>query len=318
MQKLLIDCDTGIDDSLAILFALKRPDVRVAGITTGCGNTGAVQAAENTIRLLHLARASYEVPVAVGADSPLSGKWEGPVRHIHGTNGIGDVELPASGQTPVDERACAFIVRMARENPGELTLVTLGRLTNLALALEKEPRLPALFREVVSMGGTVFAPGNVSPVCEANIAGDPEAADRVLMAGFPLTLVGLDVTEKVRLTTHHLELLDRYCGPGNRPVAEYLRRAMEIYFHFSRVQNHCLEHVPVHDPLAMLAAVDPGLMTVRKLRARVECGGTLCRGMVVTDRRVQPMDAPYTSVCVDVDADRAVEELIAAFTSPDL
>lgn len=318
MQKLLIDCDTGIDDSLAILFALKQRDVRMVGITTGCGNTDAVQAAENTIRLIQLARVPYAIPVAVGANKPLVGDWEGPVCHIHGKNGIGDVELPASKQRPVEESASDFIVRMARENPGELTLVTLGRLTNLALALEKEPRLPALFRNVVGMGGTVFAPGNVSPVCEANIAGDPEAADRVLTAGFPLTMVGLDVTGKVRLTTRHLELMDKYCAPENRPVAEYLHQALKIYFHFSRVQDNCLEHVPVHDPLAVLTAVNPGLMTVRKLRARVECGGTLCRGMVVADRRVRPMDAPFTAFCLDVDAERAVEELMAAFTSEDL
>lgn len=117
-------------------------------------------------------------PVAVGATEPLAGNWKGPDPHIHGPNGIGGVELPPSSQQPLEEPAWAFIARMAREHPGELTLVTLARMTNLAKALEIEPDLPRLLKRVVFMGrGTFHAPGNVSPVAEANIAGDPEAAD---------------------------------------------------------------------------------------------------------------------------------------------
>lgn len=316
MLKLLIDCDTGIDDSIAILFALKRPDVRVVGITTGFGNTSVSQATENTLRLVQLANAHYAVPVAMGADKPLLGDWSGPAECVHGGNGIGNVILPPSNQAVVSESACDMIVRLARENPGEITLVTLGRMTNLALALEKEPNLPKLFAEVVAMGGTVFSPGNVTPVCEANIAGDPEAADRVFMAGFRLTLVGLDVTTKTRLTGRHLEMLNKYCVPENRAVVDYILSSMKCYFNFSRVNDGNLEHCPVHDPLAVLAVVDPSLMIIRKMRARVECGGTMCRGMVVADLRANPMDAPYTSVCIDVKAEQAVEELIAAFTAP--
>jgi len=314
MLNVIIDCDTGIDDSLAILFALKRPDVRVLGITTGCGNTTTEQAAENTLRLIQLANPAYAVPVSVGAGAPLSGSWDGPVVDVHGRNGIGDAILPPSPQKPVREAADDFIVRLARENPGQLTLVTLGRLTNLALALRREPSLSRLLRSVVAMGGTIHEPGNVSPVCEANIAGDPEAADAVFMAGFDLTQVGLDVTNRVRLRADHLDKLEKYCAPGCEPIVQYLRDALKLYFNFNRLQDNCLDHCPVHDPLAMLVAVDPSLVTIRKMRARVECGGTFCRGMVVTDLRAHPMDAPFASICVDVDAVRAVEELLAAFT----
>ena len=132
LKQILIDADTGIDDSIAILFALKRPDVRVMGVTTGFGNTTARQAAENSLRLIRLAGVPYEVPVAVGATEPLAGNWKGPDPHIHGPNGIGGVELPPSPQQPLEEPAWAFIARMAREHPGELTLVTLARMTNLA------------------------------------------------------------------------------------------------------------------------------------------------------------------------------------------
>ena len=273
LKQILIDADTGIDDSIAILFALKRPDVRVMGVTTGFGNTTARQAAENSLRLIRLAGAPYEGPVA----------------------------------------AWAFIARMAREHPGELTLVTLARMTNLAKALEIEPDLPRLLKRVVFMGGTFHAPGNVSPVAEANIAGDPEAADRVFQAGFDLTMVGLDVTQKVRLTTDHVAILDKYAAPENRPIVDYLKQALPFYFRFNRLQNNCLDHCPVHDPLAMLAAVDPSVVTVRTIPARVECGGSFCRGMVVADLREHPIEAPGVSICVDVDSRRALEELLTTF-----
>ena len=271
LKRILIDADTGIDDSIAILFALRRPDVRVVGITTGFGNTTAQQAAENSLRLIRLAKPAYEVPVAVGATEPLAGNWKGPDPHIHGPNGIGGVELPASPQRPLTEPAWDFLVRMARTYPGEVILVTLARMTNLAKALEIEPALPRLLRRVVSMGGTFHAPGNVTPVAEANFAGDPEAADRVFQAGLP------------------------------------------FYFRFNRLQNNCLDHCPVHDPLAMLAAVDPSVVTVRTIPARVECGGTFCRGMVVADLREHPIQAPGVSICVDVDSRRALEELLTTF-----
>ena len=126
LKRLLIDADTGIDDSIAILFALRRPDVQVLGITTGFGNTTAQQASENSLRLIQLAKPSYEVPVAIGAVEPLAGSWKGPDPHIHGPNGIGGAELPPSPQQPLEEPAWEFLVRMARAYPGALTLVTLA------------------------------------------------------------------------------------------------------------------------------------------------------------------------------------------------
>ena len=315
MQKILIDADTGIDDSIAILYALRCPDVRVVGITTGCGNTDAAQAAENTLRLVKMAGVSYPVPVAIGENKPLGGEWEGPVPHIHGKNGVGDVELAPTEQKPLAEHASDFILRQAREQGRDLTIVTLGRMTNLALALEKEPNLPSMVKNVVFMGGTFRHPGNVTPVSEANLFGDPEAADRVFQAGFDLTMVGLDVTMKSRLTSQHLDLLVKYATPGNEEIAAYIRKAMTgRYYPFNRWQNNCLDHCPVHDPSALLYVTDPSLFTTRKARARVECSGQFTRGMVVADFREYPFDAPYLTICVDVDERRAVEKLIAAFT----
>lgn len=312
-MKILIDCDTGIDDSLAILYALRQPKFDILGFTTACGNTGAVQAAENTLRLLKLAGREGEIPVSIGENAPLNGVWDGPVVNVHGPNGIGGVELPPSAQKPVEERACDFIVRLARENPGELTLVTLGRMTNVALALQKEPELPRLVRGIVAMGGTYHAPGNVSPVAEANIAGDPEAADQVLAAGFEVTIVGLDVTTKIHLTSTHFASLREHCAPENRAIADYLVQAFTYYRGFYRGCNGYMDHCPMHDPLAMLIAVNPGVATMRRLPARVECGGAFCRGMIVTDSRTNPMDAPFANICVDVDEDQAIGSLLGVF-----
>ena len=136
---------------------------------------------------------------------------------------------------------------------------------------------------------------------------------QVFQAGFDLTMVGLDVTQKVRLTTDHVAILDKYAAPENRPIVDYLKQALPFYFRFNRLQNNCLDHCPVHDPLAMLAAVDPSVVTVRTIPARVECGGSFCRGMVVADLREHPIEAPGVSICVDVDSRRALEELLTTF-----
>lgn len=313
MIKLLIDADTGVDDSMAILFALKRKDVKIVGITTGFGNTSASQAAENTLRLIKLAKIDYEIPVAIGADRPLVGERGTPPTIIHGDNGIGDAKIPPTDQKPIDEHASDFIVRMAYEHKDELTIVTLGRMTNLALALEKEPNLPKIIKNVVFMGGTYKAPGNVAPYSEANIAGDPEAADKVLLAGFDITMVGLDVTTKTRLTWEHLETLKKHASEECKDIIDYFLKAFIVYFDFNRVSGNALDSVPTHDPLAMLVAIDPSFVTIRKFPARVECSGTFTRGMIVPDYREDPIISPYLSICVDVDDRRAIEKILGVF-----
>lgn len=314
MIKLLIDCDTGIDDSLALLYAMKRPDVRIVGIVTSCGNTTAAQAAENTLRIIRLADPGYEIPVAIGENKTLNGTPAAPVPHIHGHNGIGDAELPASDRRPLAQDGVDFIVDTVRSDPNEITLVTLGRLTDIALALKREPTLPKLVRNMVIMGGTLYHAGNVGPMSEANIAGDAEAADAVFCAGFPLTVIGLDVTAKTHLTGDMLDWLTRSCRPENAPIAAYLNEVMrKVYFPFNRKQNFCVDHCPVHDPLAMLAATDPMPITFRKLRLRVECGGTFSRGRLTPDEREQPFDVPFSEIAVDVDADAAIARILAVF-----
>ena len=189
----LLDCDTGIDDSMAILYLISDPGAEVVAITTVAGNTTPQQAARNTLGLLTLAGRT-EIPVAVGAARPLARAFNGGAPHVHGANGVGDIVLPEPSVAPIEADAAATIVAKAREYGGALNLITIAPLTNIALALRLEPRLPELLASVTIMGGAAMAPGNISAVAEANIGNDPEAARAVFEAGWPITLVPLDVT----------------------------------------------------------------------------------------------------------------------------
>ncbi|WP_246469513.1 nucleoside hydrolase [Cohnella nanjingensis] len=247
LPKILIDADTGIDDALAILYGLKCGKADIVGITTVFGNIPVEQATENTLRIVKLAGREGKIPVSQGASRPLARELAGFSTNVHGENGIGDVELPPSGQRAIAEPAEDFIVRAAEERRDELVIVALGRLTNLAHALRKDPSLPSKVKHVYIMGGAIRVPGNVTPVSEANIWGDPEAADLVIQSGLPVTLVGLDVTMRTLLHQSHLDALERTCSPHNREAASFVNRSMQYYFDFYRQSNAFRQCAPLHD-----------------------------------------------------------------------
>jgi len=314
MRRILIDADTGIDDSIAILYALTSGNLRVEGITTCFGNSGAAQSADNCLRLIKLSNCGYQVPVVVGAECSLDGDSGTPPTHIHGKNGIGDVILPESEQKPLDMDAADFIIRKAEELDGELVLVTTGRLTNLARALEKDPRLPKKVKRLVTMGGCLNVPGNITPVAEANLHGDARAADMVLRAGFHMILVGLDVTTKTFLTGRDLEDAERHCSEKSRGAVEYIRKAVDCYFAFHRRTEGMADQSFVHDPLAVLIAEDAGLGEYRMLRAGVEYQAPAFAGMLLTDGRfLSGMGHDEIAVCVRADSARAVRRLLSVF-----
>ncbi|TYP75450.1 nucleoside hydrolase [Paenibacillus methanolicus] len=311
--KIIIDCDTGIDDALAILYALRAPNVHIEGITTVFGNTPVEQAADNTLRLLALANPGYEIPVALGATRALVREPGTFAPHVHGENGIGNAELAPSPQKPVGESAADFIVRKANEQPGEIVLVTLGRLTNVAHALDKDPELTRKLKKVVVMGGNVLVPGNITPVAEANIWGDPEAADQVFTSGLPVTMVGLDVTLKTRITEEHLKYLNRFGREENKAMIAFMEQSLTYYFNFYRDVNYYLGSAPMHDPLALMVALQPDLVTYRRMKVRVECQSPLTLGMVVADLRPQPTVGSEIEVAIDVDPERAVGAFLSVF-----
>ncbi|MEV6848271.1 nucleoside hydrolase [Actinoplanes sp. NPDC051411] len=238
---LYLDCDTGIDDALAIGLLLAHDDVRLIGIGTVNGNTSAVQAAANTAGLLALAGRS-RIPVAVGV-----GEHRDEARHVHGDNGVGGVVLPDGG--PHDPRTAAgLLVDLAREHAGALHVLATGPCTNLAAALRAEPRLPDLVVTVTVMGGAVRVRGNINPYAEFNVAIDPAAAAAVFAAGWAVTLVPLDVTLEHRWTTGDWQRL------GGSPLNDALHEMLPVYFDAYEARFEERE-IALHDPLAAAIAV---------------------------------------------------------------
>lgn len=273
-MKTAFDVDTGVDDSLALLYALNKPRFEIVGIATVTGNVEADLAAENTLKILDLAGAP-EIPVTVGALRPLGGRWEGRVSVIHGDNGLGNVTLPASSRKTTGKGVEEHYLELGERCQGELVLIALGPLTNIAT--------------------------------------DPEAADLVFQSGMDITAVGLDVTTKVRFKKSHIDWLDTHCKPSCRAEVDYLKEAFKHYRHGNQVQNYCIDDSPLHDPLAVMCAAVPSLVHTQMRKARVECGGTYCRGMIVTDLREHPFQAEYIRFATAVDEERALGELLSAF-----
>lgn len=312
-KKILIDTDGGIDDAIAIMVALSDPDVEVVGITTGYGNTSMLQASSNVLAILKLFGKDYAVPVAMGASIPLDGVERRPDVAVHGANGLGNVSLPKSVQIPVAGKAEDFIVSTIKRNPGEITVVSLGRLTNLAHAVEKCPAIAKLAKKLIVMGGSVTTPGNVSACSEANINGDSRAAKIVFEAGFHLLMVGLDVTTKVRLDGNKVRALAGYQNEITRPKYELLSAMLPFYFSFYMKSEDAIDSCPVHDPLAMLCAIDESLLTFERIPITVIVSNDVTNGMTLADRRPHPTETHLVDVALDVDSRRAVLKLLSYF-----
>jgi len=280
-----LDCDTGIDDALAIAYLLEAAadesrGIDIVGIGSVSGNVSAVVGAVNTLDLIALA-GRRDIPVAVGAHHPQGGSFRGGAPHVHGANGIGDVEIAPSATSVVDGSAAELLVRLAREHRGELRVIAIGPLTNLAEALRLEPGLPALVKELTLMGGAAAVPGNITPVAEANIANDADAAADVFAADWFITMVPLDVTMSNVFVEHHRQALVE----SGRPVAVALGRMLDYYFEFYvSVYGHRAS--ALHDPLAVAVALgDLGLRTAPVVRVVVDATEGPGRGQTICDLR---------------------------------
>jgi purine nucleosidase len=319
---LLLDVDTGIDDSLALLYACASPEAEIVAVTCVAGNVDARQVAENTRAVLELA-GRIDVEVALGREKPL-------VRDLvttpetHGPRGIGYAVLPPAGRPLSTRFGPDLIVEEARRRPGELTLVTLGPMTNLAVALQREPALPTLLRRWVIMGGSYRSPGNTAPTTEWNVSVDPDAAQRCIaafgrpdvtearvaagMAPLPLAL-GLDVTERAKLLPGHLVALAARAGVGANPVLRFIDDALRFYMEF-HARNDGFYGAFIHDPFAVAAALDPSLVRSQAVAVDVELVGTLTTGETVADWRHAWGRPPTLDVAVDGDAEAFFERFI--------
>ncbi|MGQ7296565.1 nucleoside hydrolase [Quadrisphaera sp. KR29] len=277
---LFLDCDTGIDDALAIAWLAADPRVELVGVGAVSGNVAAATGARNTLDLLALLGRA-DVPVHLGAHDPLDRPFSGGAPHVHGADGTGGVALPRAATSVSGTSAARALADAAREHAGQLHVLAVGPLTDVALALELEPELPRLVRHLTVMGGAALAPGNATAVAEANIHSDPLAAARVLQAGFEATLVGLDVTMHQRFEEEDRQAL--LAAPG--PAARLLGRVLEHYFAFyaQRFGRPCSV---LHDPLAAgVATGDVALALAPRVPVVVDTTDGPGRGQTIADLR---------------------------------
>ncbi|HKM66923.1 MAG TPA: nucleoside hydrolase [Candidatus Acidoferrum sp.] len=275
-RKVIIDTDPGTDDAMAIMLALNSPEFDVRALTVVPGNVTAAQGLENALRLVSLAN-RCDVAVAAGAQHPLFQKLI-TAEYWHGKNGMGNVELPPS-KCKVDKRwAPDLIIEMVHANPHEITLIPIGPLTNIALAVEKDPSIVPLVKEVVIMGGGITG-GNENGAAEFNIYDDPEAAQVVFQAGWPLTMVGLDVCDKTLLTRKHMEALAK--SPG--PISGFIYQLADFLVTLNEKNGE--PGTKMFDPLAVGVAIDSSLVHASLMHVDVETRGEFTRGETVANRQ---------------------------------
>ncbi len=303
-HKVIYDTDPGVDDAMALVFQALHPEIELLGITSVFGNATIDTTTANALYLR--SRFTPGVPVARGAPAPFHRAPPGPLGWIHGDNGLGNIELPQPADTTLDARpAHRFIIDTVRALPGEVTLIAVGPLTNLARALEADPEIAPLVKQVVIMGGafgTTGVLGNVSPAAEANILCDPDAADSVLGAPWPVTLVGLDVTQNTIMSNEWLAALRDGAGDAGRFVWDVSRHYAKFH-----QDSAALDGIYVHDSSAVAYVLAPHLYTVRQGPVRVLTSG-IAIGQTIqkpTAMRVPAPDwddRPAQSVCIGVDA----------------
>jgi inosine-uridine nucleoside N-ribohydrolase len=308
MKRLIIDTDPGVDDSMAILFALMSPEVQLEALTTVLGNGGVERTTANALKILEVAGRT-DIPVVPGAPKPLLRAYHGQGYRVHGRDGLGETNLPPPKTKPQAARAAEYLVSRIMAEPGEITLVAVGPLTNLALAVSLEPRLAQNVREVVIMGGAVAGPGNASPVAEANIHNDPEAAKIVFHAGWPLTMVGLDVTRKTIMNPAYLAHLKQ----AGTPLTDFISAITPFYMRFHQEHNQ-MEGFYVHDSSALAYVIDSSLFDCRQLYVDVETGAGRTAGQTVADWRGQWQQPANLNVCLDVDSARFLDLYLERIT----
>lgn len=311
-RKIIIDTDPGVDDAVAVFMAFACAEIDVVGLTSVYGNLPIDITTDNARRFVEIA-GRPDVPVAQGAGRPLVADDIGPVPFIHGDNGLGNAPLADPTVELSALHAAEFIYQTALASPGEITLVPVGPLTNVALAVRLHPDLPELVEEVVIMGGNPFAAGNASPGGEANMLHDPEAADIVFGEDWPLTMVGLDITDEVVLDRAQLGAISAVDTPANKLLAA----AMPFYQAFYEENLEGFAGLCPHDASAIAYLLQPELFETVRKPLRVEMHG-FGRGKTwaadpyhLTQPGSPWLGRPDITICTGGDA-RAISELIVA------
>ncbi len=282
MKHVIIDTDAGVDDALAIIFALRSPELRVEAITTVAGNVEVKKCTRNCLLILELLSPRYIPIVAQGAERPVRRKLV-TAPEVHGEDGLGNVTptYPPPRMKPTKENASEVILELLKKFQGKLTIITLGPLTNLAHVLQQEANALRQAKEIIAMGGAFRVPGNTGPVAEFNMFVDPDAARMVLDAKLPLTLIPLDVTEQVVLERRQTLAFQQ---KRHSKIGDFIAKFTRLYMEYHR-RTEGFHGGYLHDPLTVAVAIKQGLARYRNLHVEIECDSELTRGMTVAEMR---------------------------------
>ena len=325
VRRIIIDTDPGIDDAMAIFLALRSPELKVEAITPVAGNVPLDLTLPNALRLLEIAK-HRDIPVAAGASHPLVRRLA-TAGHVHGVNGLAGVEFPEPRIKPVHDTAPELIRHIVREDPHEITIVAIGPLTNVALALRADPEIASMIPAIVIMGGSLSG-GNMTPAAEFNLYVDPEAARIVFDANIPLTMVGLDVTRKCKVSEEHIKRLEATKTPVSQAAGKILRATYERMRHGGEVTD-----IVLHDALAVASLIDHDVITRKDYYVEVETAGEWTAGQTIgydghgpirksaqmetSAPEPPPAEMPFKAnaqVAVGVDPDRFFRLLIGRLT----
>nr|POE86394.1 putative uridine nucleosidase 2 [Quercus suber] len=292
-----------LDDAMAIFVALRSPEVEAIGLTTIYGNVYTTLATRNALHLLEVAGRT-DIPVAEGSHISITNNAKLRIAgFVHGTDGLGNQNFPPPKGKPIEQSAADFLIEQAKLHPGKVTVVALGPLTNIALAIQGDPEFSKNIGQIVLLGGAFLVNGNVNPPSEANIFGDPDAADIVFTSGADVVAVGINVTHQVVFTDADREKLTRSDGK----FAQYLCKILDVYFSYHH-DAYNIKGVYLHDPATMLAAVDPSLMTYTEGVVRVQTSG-ITKGLTILFKKQKRFgevtewtDKPTVKVAVTADA----------------
>jgi inosine-uridine nucleoside N-ribohydrolase len=305
-QPILLDCDPGHDDAMAMLLALASPEVDVIGVSTVAGNQTLEKTTANALRVLELASRG-DIPVAAGADRPLL-RTAVVAASVHGETGLDGPDLPPPVGAPVDAHAIDFLAERLTTSDTPVTLVPTGPLTNIGLLLARYPDIGERIERIVLMGGAI-AEGNVTPAAEFNVWADPEAAARVFESGIDVTMVGLDVTHRALMLPEHAETL-RAAGRVGEVVAD-----LWAFYQRHHTTVYDFPGTPIHDALALAHVVRGDLLTTKRCHVAIDCASQLCRGRTVVDLWHVTGREPNAHVAVEVDGPAFLDMLVERIAS---